>query len=343
MERVVNFLNAHQHKILFLFKDSISNRVRFMLVLSRRRPNLFLMEIGHGGIEMPSRQDEDALQKGDYPLWSVLNAEVYQYTIRPVNTTETPMEMKAHIDVLTFMGARIPSWGWDLPQPPAIAMFHHPFLFISRGETIPAYLPYRMDDFEWSLEYDGCFLLIPLEDFYQIKHTIHERIEKITRNKMAFIGSTVSDFLKTIGDDGDWVVPVEDKFCAVLDRDLKEIVRTQKHLDKTATQLIDLYKILHDVSLESLNIEDRLSSIDQMVFHQILSFGQQKRNLHRSIDQLRLLEKHTLEFIITLYFQHDHGYIRLLKTVLALRQKMMECENMIREYIRPVRHASALP
>lgn len=332
MDRVVNFLNSHQHKVLFLFHEH--NRARFLLVASRRRSSLFLIELSHGGVEMaptvPSlspTQDSTALIEGQ-PPWSALAAEAYRYSIRSIPPEPFPNELGVCRRILEFLSGRMSSWGWDAPEPASIVGFHHPFLLIidqHRACTL-----YRLDDFPWSLESDGCFVLIRLETFHQIKHTAHERIERLLDQKASFIASAVSDYLqKTLRA---WRIPNQKEMVGILERDMETLLSIRKSLERTGNELCGLYKMLHNLSLEIFQVEERMASVDQMVFHQILSIGQEKRRLYRSMDQMRLLEKHALEFLLTLYFRYDHLYLTVLGVLLETQNRLLECETLFQDF-----------
>lgn len=329
MDRVVNFLNSCQHKVLFLFHEH--NRARFVLVASRRRSNLFLIELSHGGIEMvPTAQGQDSTEipiEGQSP-WSALAAEAYRYSIRSIPQEPFPNELATSRRILELLSGRVSSWGWDAPEPASIVGFHHPFLLLidqHRACTI-----YRLDDFPWSLESDGCFVLIRLESFHQIKHTAHERIERLLNQKAAFIASAVSDYLqKTLHA---WRIPHQKEVVGVLERDMETLLSIHKSLEKTGKELCGLYKMLHNLSLEIFRVEERMSSVDHMVFHQILSIGQEKRKLYRSMDQMRLLEKHALEFLLTLYFRYDHLYLTVLGLLIETQNRLLECETLFHDF-----------
>jgi len=328
MERVVNFLNAHQHKVLFLFHEKDTNRVRYMMVISRRKSNVFMMEIGHGGIVLPPPDTPEQ----ENIAWSVMSAEAYRYPIQP-NTLPLPMELEAPTRALDWVRTRMPSWGWDGNHPASIVLFHHPYMILADpgGASTTSF---RLDDFEWSLDDNGLFVCIRLEDFHNLKHTVHERIERIIENKIDHIVSVVSDFLKTtVQGGGEWKMPRQERFIMTMNEDMKSLASIRESMKKTRDQLCSLYKILHDVSLETLNVEDRMASVDHMVFHQMLSFGQQKRKLHRSMDQLRLLEKHVLEFLMSLHFQYDDRYLSILSTLLGLQTQHVTCENIIQTFL----------
>ena len=334
----MNFLNASQHKVLFSLHDTTTMRVRYIFVISRRCANLYMIEIGHGGVEANSPQQNDP-QNTD-ASWSVLAAaETYRYGFHSVPLDTITHEKSAYIKTATFLHNRLPSWGWDLPNPASIVVFAHPYMFVTiPGNTCHAY---RLDDFEWSLNLDGCFVLVRLEDFHHIQHTIHDRISTLLISKASFVTTAVQDFInKTLTS---WQIPFHTRMCQKLETDIGELISVRESIVKTARQLTDLYKLLHDVSLESLHLEDRLATVDQMVFHQVLTIGQQKRKLHRSLDQLRLLEKHVLEFFTSLHFRFDNVYLSLINTMLQIQNHLVDCENIIQGFtLKPKKNDGSL-
>lgn len=330
MDRVVNFLNASQHKVLFVLHDTTTKRVRFLFVISRRCSNVFLIEIGHGGIDMGASPDAAPDPKDD-TSWSVLTAaETYRYGFQSIPLDVVGQEKSAYLQTATFLHHRLPSWGWDLQNPASIVVLMHPYMIVTGSTGSSSHQAYRLDDFEWSLRSDGCFLMVRLEDFHTIQHTIHDRIEAILLAKASFVTNAVHDFLKKTLTH--WQIPGHHHLCERFEDEMADLISVRASLVKTAKQLIDLYRLLHDVSLESIHMEDRLASVDQMVFHQVLTIGQQKRKLHRSLDQLRLLEKHVLEFYVSLHFRFDHVYLSLLNTMLQIQTHLMDCENIVRGF-----------
>lgn len=324
MDRVVNFLNASQHKVLFSLHDTTTMRVRYIFVVSRRCGNMYMIEIGHGGVDLQSTNQKDDAS------WSVLTAaETYRYGFQSVPLDTISQDKGCYIKTAVFLQNRLPSWGWDLPNPASIVIFTHPFMIVANSNN--TCYAHRLDDFEWSLHLDGCFVLVRLEDFNHIQHTIHDRISGILLAKASFITGAVQDFLaKTLTN---WRIPHHVRICERFNSDIAELTSVRESLVRTGRQLTDLYKLLHDVSLESLHLEDRLASVDQMVFHQVLTIGQQKRKLHRSLDQLRLLEKHVLEFFTSLHFRFDDIYLFLINTLLQIQTHLVDTENIIQIFI----------
>jgi hypothetical protein len=330
MDRVVNFLNSHQHKVLFLFNDD-ARRVRYLAVLSRRRGNIFLLELGHGGVALDPPTGSSHSKES-----SLVLAETSTYGMTAVDPSVIPLHVKQKIEkVSAVCMPRMSTLVSDSFTQVQQGMFLHPYFIVtttsgkmdSHGKGC-----WRMGDFQWSLDTMGSLLILRLEDFYENQHTIHEKVAKLQENYWRFVISSVEEFIPKVR--GRWKMPNEMRlFGTILER-AKTLVEHRKNIEKISVQLISLYGVLHDVSLEALNIEEQIASVDSIVFHQMLDYGQKKRRLHKTLDELRLLEKHVLEVLLSLWFRYENTAIDSMYIINQVWTHLMEVENITLDFIK---------
>lgn len=331
MDRVVNFLQHHQHKILFVFQDEDTKRARFLFVLSRRKSTIFMIELAHGGVSMTSPSDPQD-QAPSPQSWA---AESSLYSIREVEhpPSDIVSVFEKPCSVLT---SRFSSWGWDNHESSArFVVFSHPYMLVYTPSDTIHTRPhvFRVEDFEWMLKHMACFVMIRFEDFDRYTHTIHDRMAGCLKHMSLYLVTSVETYLKDSQQRLQWRRSDDLMFRQRLATSLERLMKLQKNIDNVGRQLQDLYTMLHDISLETLHIEDQISSIDNMVFQHVLEFGQKKRRLYKSMDQLRLLEKHVLEFLLSMVFQYDHIFLTILTVCLTIQDHMNTCETIMKRFM----------
>jgi hypothetical protein len=328
MDRVVNFLSSLQHKVVFFFHDD-QRRVRCVAVVSRRKGSLFLIELRHGGVALETETNHSSENTA---ASSLVLAETSRYAMTPVDPSMIPsptrdkMEKTSSVIVPRLAAAAVEQGAASGVRQ---GIFMHPY-FIMTSSTGLIETAWRMGDFEWSLDTMGCLLLMRLEDFHENQHTIHEKVDRLLHHQRSFAASSVEEFIPTLRHR--WRIPGDTKLTTVLLDRVREMVDYHEKIDKLNSELVDLYGVLHDVSLETLNVEEQISSVENIVFHQMLDYGQQKRRLHKTLDELRLLEKHVLEVLIALRFRYEDTCMDTLYLIHKLSSLLSNTENVIQEY-----------
>ena len=333
MDRVVNFLSTNQHKVLFLFHNEM-RMAQYIMVLSRRKSHIYLLELGHGGIAIDSSFDSQAGGGGGANN-SLLMTETSKYNLSSVEVDTIPRTVRSKLEkTCSILVPRFSVWGSDV-QGIRLGLFVHPYFIVTDPVGILK-KAWKVGDFQWSMESNGCFLVLRLEDFYQNQHTIHEKIDKSIIQLRQFILTSLQEFIqrKTTRK---WKLPHEDQLAALFLNKITFLQSTQQDTTRIRKQLTDIYSLLHDVSLETLNVEEHISAVENMVFHQVLSYGQKKRKLHKTLDQLRLLEKHVLELLLSLLFKYDHGYLETLSVLHKIEHHLVECEGVIQSLVKPLK------
>ena len=332
MDRVVNFLGSHQHKVVFFFHDD-QRRVRCVAALSRRKGSLFLLELRHGGIALES--DSSGMRDGNdhSSTSSLVLAETSRYAMTPVDIGMLPSHLRDKVEKISSI---------SVPRLAAVAaeqgagtgvrqgIFMHPY-FLMTSTTGSIESAWRMGDFEWSLDRMGNLLLLRLEDFHENQHTIHEKVERLLHYQRKFMASSIEEFIPNLRNR--WRIPQDAMLIQTLFQRAREMVDHQQKINKLTKELVDLYGVLHDVSLETLNVENQISSVENIVFHQMLDYGQQKRRLHKTLDELRLLEKHVLEVLIALKFRYEDICMDTMYMIHKLGSLLSSTENVVKEYI----------
>lgn len=291
MDALREFMNSTQHKVLGVFCEN--ERAVLLLVISRKRCRLFMVALDHGGVAMNDHHEK-----------------VYK-----VERVDEPDGSSAETrEVMTSLAGHIQG---DMRVVVELAVFRHPYLHIESPNSRRTMIAM---DFPFSLHQTGVFLVVRLADMHELHNTIHERVDRIMTSVNAFVIQSVKAFVSARL--AHWQFPGKDDVLKRLNTALLALQDRRSVNEKMVKNAIMLYGLLHDISMEAISLEEEVATADNAVFHQVLAYGQKKRRVYKTLDQLRLLEKHVVDYMIALRFRQDHLIIEILEVVTTVEASL---------------------
>lgn len=308
MDALREFMNSTQHKVLGVFADN--DRAVLLLVISRRRCRLFMVALDHGGVAMNDQTDK-----------------VYK-----VEKVDEPDSSSAETkEVMTSLAGHIQG---DMRVMVELAVFRHPYLHIESPTSRRSMIAM---DFPFALKQTGVFLVVRLGDMNELHNTIHERVDRIMTSVNGFVMESVRAFVsKRLAH---WQFPGKDDVLKRLNTALITLQDRRAVNEKLVKNAIVLYGLLHDISMEAINLEEEVATADNAVFHQVLAYGQKKRRVYRTLDQLRLLEKHVIDYMIGLRFRQDHLIVEILEVVTMIEASLDRIIGRMDQFGRVIRES----